>query len=371
MKFRKKHCNALTKVFIRTVLIVISGFTVLAGCQTTLQIQSPYCSVDWAKYGQYKANLHTHTMVTDGWMNPQTVVEKYRERYYRILSITDHRSVTYPWQEFSKFTISGKTDQRIKYVILKPQEDKPITRSDVEFKDVNPSDVGMVDIQGSELWFRKHELNCFFNNYSGPDSEGFLDTIAAKGGIAVLNHPGRYKLPALWYIDLYKHYNQLVGIEVFNCGNRYPNDRQLWDSILTVMAPSRPVWGFSNDDMHSMRDLGKDWNVFLLPEANQENVRYAMENGITYFIHAPKGHKGVQAPVINSININKKRGIIKIEASVYDSIVWISNGKKIHKGRHCNIKKLPADGQYVRAELYGAENSIVCTQPFMVEKPVQ
>jgi hypothetical protein len=369
MKFQKKHCNALTTVFIRTILIVISGFTVLAGCQTTLQIQSPYCSVEWAKYGQYKANLHTHTMVSDGWMNPQTVVEKYRERDYRILSITDHRSVTYPWQEFSKFAISGKTDQRIKYEILKPQEDKPINRSDVEFKDVNPSDVGMIDIQGSELWFRKHELNCFFNNYSGPDSEGFLDTIAAKGGIAVLNHPGRYKLPALWYIDLYKHYNQLVGIEVFNCGNRYPNDRQLWDSILTVMAPSRPVWGFSNDDMHSLRDFGRNWNVFLLPELNKQEVRQAMENGTFYFVYAPDGHNDSKAPVIESIKVNQRKGKIEINASGNDSIVWIAGGKKIMRGNQFVLKKSKGDISYVRAELYGVDDIIVCTQPFFIEKP--
>jgi len=357
------------KVFIRTVLIVTLVFTIFEGClcQPARQIENPYSNVDWVKYGQYKANLHTHTMVTDGWMNPQTVVEKYRERNYRILAITDHRAVTYPWQEFSKFKIGGKTDQRIKHVILKPQEDEPIAPGDVEFKNVNPSDAGMVDIPGGELWFKKHELNCFFSDYEGADSDRFLDTLAAKGGIAVFNHPGRYKLPASWYVNLYKRYNQLVGLEVFNCGNRYPNDRQLWDSILTVMAPIRPIWGFSNDDMHSMRDLGKDWNVFLLPEANKKNVRNAMENGISYFIHAPLGHKGVLAPAINSININKKRGIIKIKATGYRSIEWISNGKKIKKGSHFNIKRLPANGKYVRAELYGAGNSIVCTQPFFIK----
>jgi len=350
----------------RLLFILVCILIVFTGCQPVRQIQNPYSSVDWGKYGQYKANLHTHTMVTDGWMNPQTVVDKYRERGYRILAITDHRAVVYPWQEFSKFTISGKTDQRIKHVVLKPQEDEPIYPGDAEFKDVNPSEVGMVDIQGGELWFKKHELNCFFSDYSGADSEGFLDTLTAKGGIAVMNHPGRYKLPAAWYVDLYQQYSPIVGFEVFNCDNRYPNDRQLWDSILTVMAPVRPVWGFSNDDMHSMRDLGKDWNVFLLPEANQQNVRYAIENGISYFIHAPQGHKGLLAPAINSIEVNPKSGKIKIDASGYDSIVWVSCGIKVHRGSRLNVKKLPADGKYVRAELYGAGNSIVCTQPFFI-----
>lgn len=366
MKIKNYYYNLLSfKFFVRVVYISLA-LVVFTGCVSTWQIQNPYSSVDWATYGQYKANLHTHTMVTDGWMNPQTVVNKYRERDYRILAITDHRAVTYPWQEFSKFTISGKTDQRIKHVVLKPQEDEPIAPTDVEFKDINPSDVGMVDIQGAEMWFKKHELNCFFSDYAGPDSEGFMDTITTKGGIAVFNHPGRYKFPAGWYIDLYKHYSNLVGIEVFNCGNRYPNDYQLWDSILTVMSPIRPVWGFSNDDMHSMRDLGKDWNVFLLPEANQQNVRYAMENGITYFVHAPEAPKGQKPPVINSIDVNQKKGVIRIKASGDDSIAWISGGSKVHKGSRFRVKKLP-DSSYFRAEIYGAGNSIVCTQPFVVK----
>jgi hypothetical protein len=58
---------------------LILASTVLTGCQTARQIQNPYRSVDWAKSGQYKANLLTHTMVSGCWMNPQTVVKKYLE----------------------------------------------------------------------------------------------------------------------------------------------------------------------------------------------------------------------------------------------------------------------------------------------------
>ncbi len=358
--------NKLFRSIVKAFPFLVFAVIVCTGFPAPRQIHNPYQSVDWAKYGQYKANLHTHTMVSDGWMNPQTVVEKYRERGYRILAITDHRTVTYPWQQFSRFKISTTNDRRMKQGTRKPQEDQPIAPGDAEFKDLNPSETGMVAIQAGELWFKKHELNCFFTDYSGPDTEGFFDILSAKGGIAFLNHPGRYKLPTEWYVDIFQQYRHLAGFEVFNCGNRYPNDRRLWDSILAAMISVRPVWGFSNDDMHSLRDLGRNWNVFLLPEANQENVRHAMENGIFYILHAPKGHKGVPAPRIRSIRVDEKKGIIQIKASGQVSIAWISNGEIVHRGKKFPINKLPAGGKYVRAELHGAGDSIVCTQPFYI-----
>ncbi|MGV8096106.1 MAG: fibrobacter succinogenes major paralogous domain-containing protein [Mangrovibacterium sp.] len=64
-----------------------NGFSVRCVCETSAepqsqsvrQIQNPYERVDWTKHGQYKANLNAHTMVSNGWMNPQSVVEEYKK----------------------------------------------------------------------------------------------------------------------------------------------------------------------------------------------------------------------------------------------------------------------------------------------------
>ncbi len=155
-------------------------------------------------------------------------------------------------------------------------------------------------------------------------------------------------------------------MEVYNCGKRFPHDDMLWDSILTVMAPVRPVWGFSNDDMHSMRDFGRNWNVFLLPELNEKAVRQAMEKGAFYFVYSPDGHSGSKPPVIESIKVNQQKGKIAINASGSDSIVWIAEGKKIMRGKRFVLKKLQGKVRYVRAEVYGTGDIVVCTQPFLV-----
>ena len=58
---------------------------------------SEYCSGNYADQhpfageGQfYKGNLHTHTTLTDGCMDPKPTLEKYRAGGYDFISITDH-----------------------------------------------------------------------------------------------------------------------------------------------------------------------------------------------------------------------------------------------------------------------------------------
>ncbi|HRC89994.1 MAG TPA: PHP domain-containing protein [Bacteroidales bacterium] len=353
------------------ILFILSFLIICAFIDRRLSVQiiNPYDGINWKNCQQYKANLHTHTMVSDGWMNPQSVVELYHKWGYRILAITDHAKMTYPWEEFSKFRITEKTRGRIVNKTPKPQETGYISEDDTIFINLNPSDFEMIDVQGAELYYDRHDVNSYFNNYESTDRNGTLDSITARNGIAVFNHPGRYNYPLMWYIDLYTKYDNLIGIEVFNCGNRYPDDDKRWDSILTVMSPARPVWGFSNDDFHSLRDFGRDWEVFLLPEFSNKAVRNAMEKGNFYIVNAPKGHSGPATPGIKSVSVNERKGYIKIEALNCDSIKWISNGEKIGKGSQFSINELADTCYYVRAELYGQGNSVVCTQPFFIKFP--
>ena len=39
---------------------------------------------------QYKANLHCHSVLSDGRKTPEELVEAYKSRGYGILAITDH-----------------------------------------------------------------------------------------------------------------------------------------------------------------------------------------------------------------------------------------------------------------------------------------
>jgi hypothetical protein len=339
------------------MLFIISAFVfMLGGCQPKWDIRNPYENVDWTTHLQYKANLHTHTTRSDGRMNPQTVVDKYQAHGYAILAVTDHNEVTWPWQGFATLSPSNRTRERLAEGLLVP--------ADTVYENRDPVEMGMLAIQANEL-SRHHHMGSYFNDHNGTTTEEeSLEATAAKSGIITFMHPGRYKFGVDWYVDFYTRYAHLVGQEVYNQGDRYPNDRQLWDSILSVTMPQRSVWGFSNDDMHGESALGHNWNVFVLPEPTEEWVRKGMTEGRFYYVYAPEGHEGPVPPSINGVMVNQKKGVIEITATGYDSIRWISEGQTVARGNKIQLKDHPDLMRYVRAELYGQGETIAGTQPF-------
>jgi len=240
----------------RSAVLILPLMLLAAGCASlggkggrAPTLVNPYEGVDWAAWGQYKANLHTHTTRSDGKLTPAATAELYRSKGYRILALTDHETVTYPWTNFG----------------------------------VNPQALGMVAIQGAELYTEAH-LNSFFSDIVRiPMAGDALVAAGAKGGLIVLNHPNSFtaKDPP-WFEALYRTYDHFIGLETFNGGEILVNGFPYWDIILDDLMPDRPVWGFANDDMHETSQAGFNWNVFVLPALTEAETRKAMETGRFY-----------------------------------------------------------------------------------------
>ncbi len=324
-------------------------------------IENPYATVDWEKDGRYKTNFHTHTTRSDGCLNPHEVVDRYHKLGYSVLALTDHNEVTYPWTRFSTLSPSAGS--------VKNLAANRLETDSLAYQDREPDALNMTAVQGNEL-SRHHHMGSYFTDHNGTQTaEESLDAVSAKDGLAVLFHPGRYKQPVEWYVALYRKYPCLVGLEVFNQGDRYPNDRKTWDAILTDLMPDRPVWGFSNDDLHSRAHLGRNWAVLLLPDRSESQVRRAMERGLFYFVHAPQGHEGPPPPIIRRIVVDAARASITLAVSGEARVEWISRGEVIHRGATLNLAQLPAVDGYVRAEVRAPEGGPVAgTQPFGIRR---
>ena len=296
-------------------------------------VLDPYEGVDWNIFTQHKANFHTHTDLGGARLDPAAVIDAYYAMGYSILALTDHdnwgsRRTTWPWQQYGR----------------------------------DPDELGMVAIEGNEL-SRQHHIGSYFNDFSGGiigSIDYSLKQIGSKNGLAVFFHPGRYTKPGDWsfYKQYFHNYSHLLGIEVFNQGDRYPSDRLLWDNLLTEFMPERPIWGFSNDDMHRKREMGRNWNTFVLEELNENTVRQAMVSGQFYSTYQPGQ---TPAPVIEEIIIEATS--ITIEANGYNQINWISQGKIIYTGKTLDYKSTPGVGVYIRAQIKG-EGGITLTNPF-------
>jgi len=356
-----KFSSALAKYSRLYILFLALAAVSLSSCNSGIQIDNPYESVDWENHGQYKANFHTHTTRSDGRLNPDTVVDLYHALGYDILAITDHNEVTYPWTGFSQLDASELSYNR-------KESDPEIMPAHFNFQDRDPVVLKMIDIEGNEF-SRHHHMGSFFNSLMGTtDVTESLEAIAEQNGIVMLNHPGRYNYPVEWYTDLFHANDHLIGLEVYNQADRYPQDRPKWDSLLTVTMPDRNIWAYSNDDMHTLPHVGRNWNMMILPELTHESVREGMEKGLSYFIYAPQGHNGPEPPVIHSIKTDAGNGTIEINASGYNNMEWISEGMVLHDGPSINLKGMENAGSYVRAMFYGEGETVAGTQPFGLRK---
>lgn len=335
---------------------------------------NPYQAIDWASVNQYKGNFHTHTTqsndASDGFTTAY-VVDRYHAAGYKILSLTDHDYNPYPWELFSQYM------------------------SSVPARD--PDALSMLAVPGNELskdntnsWSERtggqfNHHNDFFTGRQGQEFASLQESYAytyALGGMQIINHPGQYwsidntysetqKDGPGWHATNFKTYPSLIGLEVYNQGNRRPNDRILWDQILERTMPARPVFGYSCDDAHNNDQLFRNYNFMLMEDLTTEELKDAMRKGETYFCYEPKGSGEGKAPRISEIEVDDANKTITIET---DGLVyWIygtdktSNAASSTRSSVVGIGKTfhynGYQGAYVRAFITNAYGE-TCTQPF-------
>jgi len=287
------------------------------------EIESPYQEVNWETSNQYRANLHTHTSKSGGDYSPAEVIDMYRKHNYRVLAITDHNRVTWPWEKYHR----------------------------------HPNKLNMVAVPANEL-SNTHHLGSYFSSFksSSTSENRLLKGIADKDGLAVFYHPGRYDYESNWYLQYFQDYPHLVGMEIINRDDRYPGDRKLWDKVLHKLMPERPVWGFASDDMHKSKHLGTSCSIFLMDEPGYEQAREVMEEGRFYAVLGPN------PPKIESMKIERETSAITLEASNHTAIKWISGGEIIYRGETLYLEESLPRSAYVRAKVEG-EKGKALTNP--------
>ena len=335
---------------------------------------NPYAHVDWATINQYKSNMHTHTTQSNDAIDEfstANVVDKYHAAGYKILALTDHDYNPYPWQLFPQY-MSGV-----------PARD--------------PEALGMLAVPGNELskdntnsWSERtggqyNHHNDFFTGRQGQEFASLQESYAytyALGGMQIINHPGQYwsidntysetqKDGPGWHATNFKTFPSLVGLEVYNQGNRRPNDRILWDQILERTMPERPVFGYSGDDTHNNEQLFRNYNMMLMEDLTTDELKDAMRKGESYFCYEPKGSGDAKAPRITDITVNETSKTITIEAD--GMVYWIYGTDKTSSAASSTRSSVVAigktfnytgfQGSYVRAFITNAYGE-TCTQPF-------
>ena len=370
--------NGTTTKAHRAVYVkVVDGQTI-----TPAIFHNPYAEIDWATVNQYKSNFHTHTTqsndASDGFTTAY-VVDKYHAAGYKILSLTDHDYNPYPWELFPQ------------YMTTVPARD--------------PATLGMLAVPGNELskdntnsWSERtggqfNHHNDFFTGRQGQEFASLQESYAytyALGGMQIINHPGQYwsidntysetqKDGPGWHAKNFQTFPSLIGLEVYNQGNRRPNDRILWDQILQRTMPQRPVYGYSCDDAHNNDQLFRNYNFMLMEDLTTDELKDAMRKGESYFCYEPAGTGEAKAPRISAIHVDETSKTITIEAN--GLVHWIyatdktssaaSSARSTVVGIGNTFSYAGYQGSYVRAFITNVFGE-TCTQPisFLDEKTV-
>ncbi len=357
------------------------------------QITNPYQTVDWDTWGRYKANLHTHSAVSDGLNSLPKVVETYYAQGYDILAMTDHGSVNRGW---------NRDPQPVALLGIAAVINWPRKLTQKRYEEITTGadrgGRGMTDVPyGIELnagVIRKNHVNGFFADYGQGmwgrenDFETAIAGVEKAGGLSHINHPGdwlgsskdigiaRDPKNIRFFADLLKKYPSCLGIEILNehdSATMY--DRVLWDGLLESCIPAgRNVWGFANSDSHLLEDIDTEFEYFMMPSNSVANVRTAMENGTFFacgrFARPELGDSFAaqgDVPYVTGIAVDDAADQITVRGGGYDKIEWIAKGEVIAAGETIDLNEYESQiGCYVRAQLIGP-GGVCFTQAFAVD----
>jgi hypothetical protein len=344
--------------------------------ETLSLAHNPYADVNWARATQCRSQFHLHEPrnridptsaahdppegTGDDRSTPGDLVDKYQRAGYTAMAITEHEY----YVDGTKF--KGKPDA----------PDREVTTWPPDRWDRETPDSAMVPIQGAELRGtiagvdRLHDIVSLGNGLAHGHErplEAVASDVGERGGVSFLPHPGRYVDPDEIgpYLDLFGAVETVVGVEVFNANDRYPNGRAIWDALVGELGAQRPVWALANDDYHArprpadQERFDQSRTVLLLEEQSRAGVLGALRNGRSYVQYDGEG----AAPTIQSVAVDD--GLVHLDATAATAVRWLSDGRVVGTGPEIALGEVP--GGYVRAEATAAAGAVSCTQPLYLD----
>lgn len=282
----------------------------------------------------YKANLHCHTIFSDGHLTPEQVKEEYRKRGYSIVAFSDHEYlIDHSDLSDDSFIAITATELQITDNTVPVKAHRKSTHLNIYARD--PHNVTHIFFNKKHFafggkYFGKPELlpTLKYHGYENSERYHTVDCLNAIikearecGFIVSYNHPS-------WSLEDYSDYSGLKGLfamEVFNTGayklgfTEYSN--QVYDEML---RSGQRICCLATDDNHNpmpMEDPASDsfggFTMVYPKEFTYSSIIEALENGCCF---ASTG------PLFKEISF--ENDILHIECTNCSSVKLLTHGRR-------------------------------------------
>lgn len=219
-----------------------------------------------------KSALHTHSIRSDGDLEPKAHVLHHEWMGFDVCVITDHWTLTHEPSTEQLLVITGAE------LAVDPLGTGRYTEILAIGIDDIPEDPG-----GDKTEWRPID-NYYFKTFPNLSAAGA--NIAAQGGVSFIAHPYWSGLP----LEVLMETENVDGIELFNASAERENGRgdssYMWD--LTLEAGKR-FSAFATDDCHYPGfDIGGGWTMVRAAERSEEAFLEALRGGMTYASSGPQ-----------------------------------------------------------------------------------
>ena len=239
----------------------------------------------------FKANLHTHTTISDGKLTPEEVKAAYVERGYQIIAFTDHEvCVAHP--ELRDESFLPLTGYELSFNAW--DEEKFLRKAYhlccIAKDPDNRWQVYDPEYKGGNAYLYADQVVCDGHETRGYSLETVNDVIArtnAHGFLVTYNHP-------TWSLQEYPDYAGLKGLwamEVYNnhC-HRIGYDDDNSHIYQTLLKLGTPLFPLATDDFHRIQEhnfIAGGWIMVGAEELTYPSVITALEKGDFYASTGP------------------------------------------------------------------------------------
>lgn len=340
--------------------------------QSSFTIINPYEDVDFETFNQFKGDLHSHTVSSDGHITLKENIEEHYKYGFDFLAISDHGTVSYSWTK-------PNYDPTIKMLLTIKNGINKVDFLDESGTAANGSQYTDTTVNGDDYYtqeqgkamlrvpfaneqnptsFNNAHVNTFFADYGHgilggtSDYETPISAIDSLGGLSVINHPGEYsgardekqmdkaydkgnfsyKYVINKFENILLKYPTCIGIDINSKGDsRTRFDRKLWDIMLSDLAPQgRNIYAIASSDAHRLDVINSGYIVALMENNTSDELKNCLTSGNFFAESTCVANPTELAAYAKGVETTNPQLAIALASEVEAMMSEISSGKSNH-----------------------------------------